>query len=114
MNAVLSIIHRASGKGGGNGNASGATLPVRPSGTSPETNTSFVKSPSDDDAGLGNSNPNGRTGNDWLYPDNPRGQFRVGIAPGDRLQDFSNSHLSEGPGPGRVPRGWNNRTSGKV
>lgn len=58
--------------------------------------------------------PNGRTGNDWMYPDRPRGYFQNNTDPGDRLQDFANTHLSEGPNPGRIPRPWNNRNKGKL
>ena len=96
--------------------ASGAVVPskdrpLRLSGTSDNT----IKDPVDNssqDAELGFTN--GRTGNDWTYPDWPRGRFDVDQSTGDRLQDIANTQLSEGPNPGRVPRGWNNRVQGKV
>lgn len=50
----------------------------------------------------------------WQYPDLPRGLFYENQDPGDRLQDIANSHLSEGPNPGRIPRPWNNRIHGKL
>lgn len=56
----------------------------------------------------------GREGNDWQTPDYPRGVFVVGITNGDRLQDFANTHLGEGPTPGRIPRQWNDRKGAKV
>jgi hypothetical protein len=62
--------------------------------------------------GLTDDNPNGRTGNDWEYPDWPRGYFVENQDPGDRLQDIANTHLSEGPNPGRIPRPWNSRIHG--
>lgn len=95
-----------------NGAASSATLPIRLSGTVPHTLSEYDANPND--AGLGNNNPNGRTGNDWTYPDYPRGRFDVGTVNGDRLQDATARHIHEGPGPGRIPRGWNNRLIGKV
>jgi hypothetical protein len=78
----------------------------------PVTNSEFTNNPND--PGLGDDNPNGRTGNDWLYPDLPRGRFDVSEVNGDRLQDFANTHLSEGEAPGRIPRGWNSRNKGKT
>lgn len=107
MITISSVIRRKKRNDAGKSNAGGATTPIRMSGTSPQTLSSHRP---DDELG----DANGRTGHDWLYPDNPRGRFDVGVVYGDRLQDFANSHLSEGPGPGRIPRQWNNRTSGKV
>lgn len=95
-----------------NGAASGATLPIRLSGTSPNALESVNRDPKD--APITDVQDQGRYGNDWLYPDWPRGRFDVGTVNGDRLQDIANSHLSEGPNPGRVPRQWNNRIQGKV
>ena len=92
--------------------ASSATEPIRLSGTVPVTNSEFNRNPSD--PGLGDDNPNGRMGNDWLAPDLPRGRFDVSEVNGDRLQDFANTHLSEGEAPGRIPRGWNSRNKGKT
>jgi hypothetical protein len=56
----------------------------------------------------------GREGNDWPTPDDPRGTFVINQANGDRLQDVANTHLSEGPTPGRIPRPWNARKGAKV
>ncbi len=56
--------------------------------------------------------PIGRQGNDWPTPDNEAILFNTD--PGKRQQDFANTHLSEGPNPGRVPRFWNDRRLGKV
>jgi hypothetical protein len=92
------------------GAASGATLPIRLSGTSPNQEYSIDKKPKDGQLG----DANGRQGNDYYYPDHPRGAFRVGTTNGDRLQDFANTHLSEGPVVGRIPRQWNDRKSGKT
>jgi hypothetical protein len=47
-------------------------------------------------------------------PDDTRGLSFVGSVFGDRLQDYANSHLSEGEAPGRIPHFWNDRRSGKV
>lgn len=82
-------------------------LPVRLSGTNEDTETNVRP-----DEQLGEDN--GRTGNDYTYPDWPRGRFDVGLQRGDRLQDFANTHMSEGDAPGRIPRQWNDRIHGKV
>jgi len=85
---------------------------IRMSGTRVQTLVNIDKNPKD--ASPDNANPQGRQGNDWLYPDYPRGMFIINQDPGDRLQDFANTHLSEGPTPGRIPRPWNFRTNGKL
>jgi hypothetical protein len=109
----LSIINRKPDKQKEDrSGSSGATLPIRLSGTSPETLSEYQQNPVD--AGLGNDNPNGRTGNDWPYPDYPRGEFHLGTGNGDRLQDMTSRHLHEGPTPGRIPHGWNDRKAGKL
>ncbi len=114
MGAILnSILKRKSdkNKATNNGAAAGATLPIRLSGTTPKQEYNVETNPNDGPLG----DVNGREGNDYPYPDNPRGLFRVGTVNGDRLQDFANSHISEaGPNPGRIPRGWNDRKSGKT
>lgn len=56
----------------------------------------------------------GWQGNDHPTPDDPRGEFVINTANGDRLQDFANTHLSEGPTPGRIPRQWNARKGANV
>lgn len=50
----------------------------------------------------------------YRTPDDTRGAYIIDTVNGDRLQDFANSHLSEGPAPGRIPRFWNDRRSGRV
>jgi hypothetical protein len=57
---------------------------------------------------------NGRTGNDWFYPDNPRGVGLIDTVNGQRNQDMTSRHLHEGQAPGRIPRMWQNRNSGKL
>lgn len=114
MNSFFSAIRRKPDNNPttNKGAASGATLPIRLSGTSPNQEASYERNPRDGE--LGGDNPNGRSGNDWTYPDYPRGEFRVNVQNGDRLQDFANTHLSEGEAPGKIPRGWQNRFSGKL
>lgn len=110
---VLRVIRRRPNTGNTNSvAASAATLPIRLSGTTPDTNATFERDPKDGE--LGGDNPNGRTGNDWLYPDLPRGRFDVSEVNGDRLQDQTGRHIHEGEAPGRIPRGWNSRITGKV
>lgn len=94
----------------GKGAASGAVTPTRLAGSVPTNYENVQARPNDGELGT----PNGRTGNDWIYPDLPHGRFDVGTVNGDRLQNLANTHLSEGPNPGRIPRGWNNRMHGKV
>lgn len=53
----------------------------------------------------------GRMGNDYNYPYAER---FVNGADKERYQDIANSHLSEGPTPGRIPRPYNDRMYGKV
>lgn len=82
---------------------------ARLSGTSPLTLSRI----SNDDESLDARNaPIGRQGNDYPYPDNPRGGFVLNTDPGDRLQDIANTHLSEGPTPGRIPHPWQDRRLG--
>jgi hypothetical protein len=79
--------------------------PIRMSGTNEAT---LISDGQSDELG----EPIGRQGNDHITPDNPRNYFVVGDSNGDRLQDFANSHLSEGPNPGRISRQWNKRIGG--
>lgn len=105
-------IRRKKDRSKGTTEASGATQPIRMSGTSPAQLYDVNLNPSDADAELGDAN--GRTGNDWPYPDTYQ-YFQVGVIKGDRLQDIANTHISEVPETvGRIPRGWVNRTLGKV
>jgi hypothetical protein len=53
----------------------------------------------------------GRMGNDFTYPTIERFILE---ADHERYQDIANSHLSEGPTPGRIPRPYNDRTAGKI
>lgn len=108
----LQTIRRPSKRGGGNGIAREIVTPIRLSGTNTDTETRYERDPKE--PGLGNDNPNGRTGNDWTYPDYPRGRFDVSEVNGDRLQDQTGRHIHEGEAPGRIPRQWNNRVIGKV
>jgi hypothetical protein len=85
---------------------------IRMSGTRVQTLQETDLKPTDGE--IDGANPQGRQGNDWLYPDFPRGMFVINQDPGDRLQDFANTHLGEGPNPGRIPRPWNFRTNGKI
>jgi hypothetical protein len=82
-------------------------LPVILSGTTPAVVGSLHKS----DA-LGDNNPNGRDGNDWPTPTTEH--FAIEADPGDRLQDIANSHLSEGPTPGRIPYIFNIRNGARL
>lgn len=100
---VLRIVRRRAGSGHDGQPNNG----IRMSGTRTQTLTNIEQ-----DTQLGD--PIGRQGNDYLYPDLPRGATVINQDPGDRLQDFANTHLSEGPNPGRIPRFWNDRRSGKV
>jgi len=86
---------------------------IRMSGTKVQTLMDIDLS-DNPDGPLDDTDPQGRTGNEWLYPDAPRGMFVINQDPGDRLQQIANSTLSEGPNPGRVPRPWNFRTNGKI
>lgn len=89
-----------------------ANKPIRLSGTTPDTENDVNLSPGANDGELGD--PNGRTGNNWPYPDTYQ-YYEVGQISGDRLQDFANTHLSENPeSVGRIPRQWDNRVQGKV
>lgn len=92
--------------------ASSATEPIRLSGTVPFNPVEYDPKPHD--ASLDNDQPYGRTGNDWTYPDSPRGRFDVNTVSGDRLQDQTGRLLHVGEAPGRIPRGWNSRVTGKV
>ena len=83
---------------------------LRMSGTSTYTLTEVDMKPADGPLG----GTIGREGNDHPTPDDPRGAFVVGTANGDRLQDIANTHLSEGPTPGRIARQWNARYGANV
>ena len=83
---------------------------LRMSGTTTDTLTDIDMKPAD--ATLGGMI--GRQGNDYETPDDPRGYFIINQANGDRLQDIANTHLSEGPTPGRIPRQWNARKGAKL
>lgn len=112
--SFLDTIRRQAGKSTGSATAaaSAATLPIRLSGTNPAQEYDVNLSPSDADAELGTQN--GRTGNDWPYPDTQQ-YYQTEVITGDRLQDFANTHLSENPeSVGRIPRQWDNRILGKV
>lgn len=106
---INAIVRR---KDGGGQSDEKSRLPIRMSGTNPDTEVAIDKSGSSDPM---DQPPIGRTGNDYSYPDYPRGYFQLGTVNGDRLQDIANTHLSEQPEvPGRIPRPWNNRYKGKT
>lgn len=86
--------------------------PIRLSGTNPDTLSHY--NPKPDGGPLGGFDANGRSGNEWTYPDSPRGRFDVNTVNGDRLQDQTGRLLHVGIAPGRIPRGWNNRVIGKA
>jgi len=83
---------------------------IRMSGTTEEVLESVEPNPNDGQLGP----INGRTGNDWFYPDQPRGVGYIDTVSGDRMQDMTSRHLHEGAAPGRIPRMWQNRISGKL
>jgi hypothetical protein len=83
---------------------------IRMSGTTEDVLESIEPNPQDGQLGP----VNGRTGNDWFYPDNPRGVGQIDTVNGDRMQDMTSRHLHEGQAPGRIPRMWQNRISGKL
>jgi len=83
-----------------------AKLPINLAGTTPTIPDPIHKS-----TGLDESNPNGRTGNDWITPTAER---FVNEADHERYQDIANSYLSEGPTPGRIPYAFNDRNNGRV
>ena len=103
---VLSILRRQPGTG-----ATGHTTPdpIRLSGTNTEVLASYERDPKDNELG----EPIGRLGNDWRAPStDPVNQ--ININNGDRLQDFANTHLSEGENPGRIPRQWKDLVAAKT
>jgi hypothetical protein len=53
----------------------------------------------------------GLMGNDFVTPTPERFILE---ADKERYQDIANSHLSEGPTPGRIPRPYNDRMAGKI
>ena len=55
-----------------------------------------------------------RENSNWATPGDTRGLSFVQSNMGDRLQDYANSHLSEGEPPGRIPHFWNDRALGKT
>src|ERR1035437_1407263 len=75
------------------------------SGTTAPIVGSLTKSDS-----LQEQDPHGWEGNDWKTP-GPE-IWEINADPGDRLQDIANSHLSEGPTPGRIPRPFQARAAG--
>lgn len=95
-------------KGAASGSALPSGNPLRMSGTVPTDYESYEANPKDGELGT----TNGRNGNDQPMPNGVRGRFDVGQINGDRLQQFANTHLSEGPAMGRIPRGWNDRAYG--
>src|ERR1700690_1953211 len=105
MGTVASLNKMLGRKSGSETNSTGngptIAKDLRMSGTKVETLQETDLKPNDGE--IDGANPQGRTGNDWLYPDAPRGMFVINQDPGDRLQDIANTHLGEGPNPGRIP-----------
>ena len=82
--------------------------PVNMAGTTPVTlNRSIHKSDS-----LTEQNADGLMGNDYTYP--IHNDWVVSESNGARLQDIANSHLSEGPAPGRIPYAYSNKWMAKL
>jgi hypothetical protein len=81
-------------------------LPVNMAGTEPTFASKIRKSDS-----LTEQVATGLMGNDFVTPTPER--FIID-ADKERYQDIANSHLSEGPTPGRIPRPYNDRMAGKV
>jgi hypothetical protein len=82
------------------------SLPVVMSGTKPTFTTQVRKSDS-----LTEQIATGRMGNEFVTPTPERFILE---ADHERYQDIANSHLSEGPTPGRIPRPYNDRQAGKI
>jgi hypothetical protein len=89
------------------GAAGSAQKPIRMSGTVVKT---LGSKPHPSDA-ITEQTATGCTGNDWVTP--TRQRFVEG-ADNERYQDIANSHLSEGPTPGRIPRPYNDRMLGRL
>jgi hypothetical protein len=81
-------------------------LPINEAGTKPTYASRVRKSDS-----LTEQVATGGMGNDFVTPTPER--FILG-GDRERLQDIANSHLSEGPTPGRIPRPYNDRMLGKI
>jgi hypothetical protein len=107
---VLAAIRRKSQPASDSMISSMTGQDIRMSGTTTEVLESIEPNPPDGQLG----SINGRTGNDWFYPDNPRGVGLIDTVNGDRMQDMTSRHLHEGQAPGRIPRMWQNRNSGKL
>ncbi len=58
-------------------------------------------------------NPIRFEGNNWLVPDAPRGYHILQVSNGLRRQAEANTHLSEGPAPGKIPHPFKNLYHGK-
>lgn len=89
------------------GAAGSAQTPIRMSGTVVRT---LQSKPHTSDS-ITEQTATGHMGNDYVTPTPERfveGQDR------ERYQDIANSHLSEGPTPGRIPRPYNDRMMGKI
>lgn len=103
MGDVNSILHRRRGSGG---HEDAKFEPIRLSGTTTQQEAAYEKSPND--AELGDAI--GRQGNEHKTPD--ADFFLINEVQGNRYQDIANTHLSEGPKPGRIPRRWTNLVKG--
>jgi hypothetical protein len=81
-------------------------LPINEAGTEPTYASKVRNSDS-----LTEQIATGGMGNDFVTPTPER--FII-EADHERYQDIANSHLSEGPTPGRIPRPYNDRQAGKI
>src|ERR1035437_4861976 len=81
-------------------------IPINDAGTEPTYISQVRKSDS-----LTEQIATGRMGNDFVTPTPERFILE---ADHERYQDIANSHLSEGPTPGRIPRPYNDRQAGKI
>lgn len=76
------------------------------------THTQTLGPNRDDDPPLSNDVTMGNTA--LATPDDTRGLAYASQVNGQRLQDYANTHISEGEAPGRIPWFWNDRRYGKV
>lgn len=82
---------------------------IRLSGTTTEVLESYDQNPQDGPLGP----VNGRTGNEWVYPDSMYFVLEQEDS-GDRNQTRTGDVIHEGPIPGRIPRSFTNKISGKL
>ena len=101
-NVILNLIRRKKDTQ----STKAVPLPINEAGTEPTYASQVRKSDS-----LTEQVATGLMGNDYTYPTTERFILE---ADHERYQDIANSHLSEGPTPGRIPRPYNDRMLGKI